>query len=168
MNALLLPGVNALENFSFARKFQLLALLFILPFFLFSALGGQFGEKFAKDALIRRIKLAEVFIMLAGAAGVLLDSLPLMLAVLVLSFLSPAVASYAWAMAPKVLTRPAIWFSTAAGPAPIWAMFRAGASTKLCAARWNGIAPNVKAGLLLSFASPISATLPMKQPARSR
>ncbi|PYC29181.1 methyl-accepting chemotaxis protein [Aquipseudomonas alcaligenes] len=31
MNALLLPGVNALERFSFARKFQLLALLFILP-----------------------------------------------------------------------------------------------------------------------------------------
>jgi methyl-accepting chemotaxis protein len=31
MNALLLPGVNALEKFSFARKFQLLALLFILP-----------------------------------------------------------------------------------------------------------------------------------------
>src|SRR5690606_6011025 len=30
-NALLLPGVNALEKFSFARKFQLLALLFILP-----------------------------------------------------------------------------------------------------------------------------------------
>ncbi len=31
MNALLLPGVNALERFSFARKFQLLALLFLLP-----------------------------------------------------------------------------------------------------------------------------------------
>ena len=31
MNALLLPGVNTLEKFSFARKFQLLALLFILP-----------------------------------------------------------------------------------------------------------------------------------------
>jgi methyl-accepting chemotaxis protein len=31
MNALLLPGINALEKFSFARKFQLLALLFILP-----------------------------------------------------------------------------------------------------------------------------------------
>ena len=61
---------------------NLCALLFILPFFLFSALGGQFGEKFAKDALIRKIKLAEVFIMLAGAAGVLLDSLPLMLTVL--------------------------------------------------------------------------------------
>jgi 1-acyl-sn-glycerol-3-phosphate acyltransferase len=53
-------------------------LLFILPFLLFSALGGQFGEKFAKDALIRAIKLAEIFIMLLGAAGFLLNSLPLM------------------------------------------------------------------------------------------
>ncbi|MBS7663258.1 MFS transporter [Pseudomonas lalucatii] len=61
---------------------NLCALLFILPFFLFSALGGQFGEKFAKDSLIRAIKFAEILIMLAGAAGVLLDSLPLMLAVL--------------------------------------------------------------------------------------
>src|SRR5690606_10097354 len=31
---------------------NLCALLFILPFFLFSALAGQFGEKFAKDGLI--------------------------------------------------------------------------------------------------------------------
>ncbi|TRO13303.1 MFS transporter [Ectopseudomonas mendocina] len=61
---------------------NLCALLFILPFFLFSALGGQFGEKFAKDSLIRKIKFAEIGIMLAGAAGVLLDNLPLMLAVL--------------------------------------------------------------------------------------
>ena len=45
---------------------NLCALLFILPFLLFSALGGQFGEKFAKDALIRAIKLAEIFIMLIG------------------------------------------------------------------------------------------------------
>ncbi|HBX54176.1 MFS transporter [Pseudomonas sp. UBA2684] len=61
---------------------NLCALLFILPFFLFSALGGQFGEKFAKDWLIRKIKFAEILIMLVGAAGVLLDNLPLMLAVL--------------------------------------------------------------------------------------
>ncbi|WP_172145665.1 MFS transporter [Pseudomonas tumuqii] len=61
---------------------NLCALLFILPFFLFSALGGQFGEKFAKDSLIRTIKFAEILIMLAGAAGVLLNHLPLMLVVL--------------------------------------------------------------------------------------
>ncbi|WP_341305181.1 MFS transporter [Pseudomonas sp. TMP25] len=65
-----------------ALLINLCALLFILPFFLFSALGGQFGEKFAKDALIRKIKFAEIVIMLLGAAGVLLGNLPLMLAVL--------------------------------------------------------------------------------------
>ncbi|MBC3467923.1 MFS transporter [Pseudomonas sp. RW10S2] len=58
---------------------NLCALLFILPFFLFSALAGQFGEKFAKDALIRAIKLAEVVIMVIGAVGFLSDHLELML-----------------------------------------------------------------------------------------
>nr|WP_294977890.1 MFS transporter [uncultured Pseudomonas sp.] len=57
---------------------NLCALLFILPFFLFSALGGQFGEKFNKDALMRALKLAEVVIMLVGAAGFVLGSLPLL------------------------------------------------------------------------------------------
>ncbi|RJG10016.1 MFS transporter [Pseudomonas cavernicola] len=57
---------------------NLCALLFILPFFLFSALGGQFGEKFAKDALIRAIKLAEIVIMAVGAAGFMLNNLTLM------------------------------------------------------------------------------------------
>ncbi|MDP3813953.1 MFS transporter [Pseudomonas sp.] len=61
---------------------NLCAMLFILPFFLFSALGGQFGEKFAKDSLIRVIKFAEIIIMLVGATGVLLGNLPLMLLVL--------------------------------------------------------------------------------------
>lgn len=61
---------------------NLSAMLFILPFFLFSALGGQFGEKFAKEALIRIIKLGEIGIMLVGAAGLLLGSLPLLLFVL--------------------------------------------------------------------------------------
>lgn len=61
---------------------NLCALLFILPFFLFSALGGQLGEKYAKERLIRAIKAGEIFIMLAGAAGMLLGNLPLLLAVL--------------------------------------------------------------------------------------
>jgi len=61
---------------------NLCALLFILPFFLFSALGGQFGEKFAKDALIRAIKLAEIVIMAIGATGFMLNNLALMLCAL--------------------------------------------------------------------------------------
>jgi len=58
---------------------NLCALLFILPFFLFSALAGQFGEKYAKDALIRLIKLAEIGIMAVGALGFLTNHLGLML-----------------------------------------------------------------------------------------
>ena len=58
---------------------NLCALLFILPFFLFSALAGQFGEKFAKDALIRVIKLAEIVIMSIGAIGFVSHHLGLML-----------------------------------------------------------------------------------------
>ncbi|MCQ4289018.1 MFS transporter [Pseudomonas stutzeri] len=61
---------------------NLCALLFILPFFLFSALGGQFGEKYEKAWLIRRIKFTEILIMLVGAVGMLLGNLPLLLAVL--------------------------------------------------------------------------------------
>ncbi|MBA1203819.1 MFS transporter [Pseudomonas capeferrum] len=58
---------------------NLCALLFILPFFLFSALAGQFGEKYAKDALIRAIKLAEIVIMAIGAVGFITHHLELML-----------------------------------------------------------------------------------------
>ncbi|MBX8489946.1 MFS transporter [Pseudomonas lijiangensis] len=58
---------------------NLCALLFILPFFLFSALAGQFGEKYPKDALIRLIKLAEIGIMVVGGAGFLFNHLWMML-----------------------------------------------------------------------------------------
>jgi MFS family permease len=61
---------------------NLCALLFILPFFLFSALAGQLGEKFPKDRLIRAIKLAEIVIMAVGAVGLAFDQLGLMLAAL--------------------------------------------------------------------------------------
>ena len=58
---------------------NLCALLFIIPFFLFSALAGQFGEKYPKDQLIRLIKLGEIAIMVVGAIGFAFDHLTLML-----------------------------------------------------------------------------------------
>lgn len=61
---------------------NLCAIVFILPFFLFSALGGQLGEKYEKASLIKNIKLAEIFTMILGAAGLLLNSFALMLFVL--------------------------------------------------------------------------------------
>ncbi len=54
--------------------------LFILPFFLLSALSGQLADDHDKSRLIRIIKLAEIAIMILGGAGLLLANIPLMLA----------------------------------------------------------------------------------------
>lgn len=61
---------------------NLAAGLFILPFFLFCGFAGQLAEKYEKSVQIQRIKLAEIVIMALGSAGLMLGSLPLMLAVL--------------------------------------------------------------------------------------
>ncbi len=58
---------------------NLAALLFILPFFLFSATAGQIADRFGKAELIRKIKLGEIAIMLFAGAGFYLDSIPLLL-----------------------------------------------------------------------------------------
>ncbi len=58
--------------------------LFILPFFLFSGWAGQFADKLEKSRLIKRVKVAEIMIMLVGAAAFLLGSLPLLVIVLFL------------------------------------------------------------------------------------
>ena len=61
---------------------NLAAGLFILPFFLFSALAGQLADKFEKSRIIRAIKFAEIIIMLVGALAFYLGMLWLLLAVL--------------------------------------------------------------------------------------
>ncbi len=48
---------------------NLAAGLFILPFFLFSAVAGQISDKFEKSAIMRMIKAAEIGIMFIGAVG---------------------------------------------------------------------------------------------------
>jgi MFS family permease len=66
-----------------AKEFQFSAIaqaLFILPFFLFSALSGQLADDHDKSRLIRIIKLAEIGIMICGGAGLMLANIPLMLA----------------------------------------------------------------------------------------
>jgi MFS family permease len=66
-----------------AKEFQFSAIaqgLFILPFFLFSALSGQLADDHDKAKLIRIIKFAEIGIMIVGAAGIMLANIPLMLA----------------------------------------------------------------------------------------
>jgi len=58
--------------------------LFILPFFLFSALSGQIADKYEKSRLIRLIKLGEIGIMLLGAIAFVSGNLVWLLAVLFL------------------------------------------------------------------------------------
>ena len=56
--------------------------LFILPFFLLSALSGQLADAHDKAKIVRIVKTAEIVIMIFGAAGLLLHNVPLMLAAL--------------------------------------------------------------------------------------
>lgn len=56
--------------------------LFILPFFIFSALAGQLADGHDKARLIRIIKTVEIVIMVFGAAGLMVASVPLLLAAL--------------------------------------------------------------------------------------
>lgn len=58
--------------------------IFILPFFLFSAFAGQLADKYEKSWLIRKIKLAEVLIMLLGAIALTTESVSALLGVLFL------------------------------------------------------------------------------------
>lgn len=53
--------------------------LFILPFFLLSALSGQLADCHDKAQIIRIVKTAEIVIMLVGAAGLLLHNISMML-----------------------------------------------------------------------------------------
>ena len=56
--------------------------LFILPYALFSALAGQLADRHDKSRLIRATKALEVALMALAAAGFLLGSVPLLMAVL--------------------------------------------------------------------------------------
>jgi len=56
--------------------------LFILPFFLLSALAGQLADSTDKARMVRLVKSAEIIIMVFGAAGLLLHNVPLLLVAL--------------------------------------------------------------------------------------
>ena len=85
---------------------NLSAMLFILPFFLFSALFGQFADKYEKSGQIRRIKLFEILIMLLATLGFWLDYLPLLLGVLfLLGFQSTMFGPIKYGIIPQVLDK---------------------------------------------------------------
>ena len=66
-----------------ARFLQnLSAVIFILPFFLFSSTAGQIGDSVEKSWLIRQIKLFEIIIMAVAVIGFMSHSVPLLMLVL--------------------------------------------------------------------------------------
>lgn len=58
---------------------NLCAGLFILPFFLFSGLAGQWADRHEKAGIARLVKLMEIALMICALLGYLLHSLPLLL-----------------------------------------------------------------------------------------
>ena len=58
--------------------------LFVLPFFLFSALAGQIADKFEKSKIVRIIKIAEILIMLLSFSGFYFENIYLLLVLIFL------------------------------------------------------------------------------------
>jgi len=56
--------------------------LFILPFFLFSAIAGQLVDKYEKSVCIRWIKAFEIVVMLAAAVAFYLEAVYMLIAIL--------------------------------------------------------------------------------------
>ncbi|WP_111884981.1 MFS transporter [Acinetobacter sp. CFCC 11171] len=63
---------------------NLAALLFILPYFIFSATAGQIADRFERSQLVRGIKILEIIIMVIGSIGFLTGHLWLLLLALFL------------------------------------------------------------------------------------
>ncbi|UYZ69583.1 MFS transporter [Moraxella bovis] len=63
---------------------NLAALLFILPYFLFSALAGQIADKYEKSQLTQKLKLLEIIIMVLAAVGFVFELYPLLFVALFL------------------------------------------------------------------------------------
>lgn len=66
------------QNMAVSTLNNLAGLLFILPYFIFSATAGQLADKYERARLIRGIKLLEIVIMLLGSVGFLLGNLGLL------------------------------------------------------------------------------------------
>ncbi len=66
------PKVEAFFN-------QMVSGLFILPFFLLSAVSGQISDSHDKTKVARMVKTAEILIMIVGGLGIWLHNIPMML-----------------------------------------------------------------------------------------
>lgn len=97
---------SQLWGFNQDQLINLSAGLFVLPFFLFSAIAGQLADKYDKAHQIQLLKAFEIIIMALAAIGWLIDSLPLLL--LSLSFMGLQSALFSpikYSLLPQALPR---------------------------------------------------------------
>ena len=78
---MLLYGVATEEG---APLVTLAGAVFIFPFFVLSALGGELADKYVKMTVARRLKFAEIFAACFAAAGFYMHSIPLLFVALAL------------------------------------------------------------------------------------
>lgn len=80
--------------------------LFILPFVLFSGIGGQLADRFDKAAVLKVVKAAELGVVTLAAVALLAHQLPLLLASLFLMGVCASLFAPAkYGLLPQVLTR---------------------------------------------------------------
>ena len=75
-------GLGANSVLPASQMLNLGALLFILPYFLFSSISGQLSTRYDKAKFARIVKLLEIAIMAVAAYGFYIQSAPLLLACL--------------------------------------------------------------------------------------
>ena len=74
MIALVTWGGMSLWGLETKTAVPLAGLLFTLPFFLLSSLAGQIADKHDKALVLRKVKFAEIFIMIFAAIGLILQN----------------------------------------------------------------------------------------------
>lgn len=83
---------------------NLAALLFILPYFIFSATAGQIADKYDRSQLVRYLKLLEIAVMLLATVGFLIGNLwLLMFALFLMGAQSTFFGPIKYAILPEIL-----------------------------------------------------------------
>lgn len=95
---------SAVSSFSPNLLNNIALALFILPFFLFSGLAGQFADKFDKAKLVFWVKVAELLLMLLAAVGFYYQSLwGLMVVLFAMGFQSTCFGPIKYSIMPQHL-----------------------------------------------------------------
>lgn len=97
-------GLIQQQAFQVSTLTNLAQLLFILPYFIFSATAGQIADRFERSQLIRGIKILEIIIMMIGSLGFITGHIwLLLLALLMMGIHSTFFGPIKYAILPEIL-----------------------------------------------------------------